>query len=66
MDAQEINRDRAGQTNYDAYCRAVGGKAFNGDDLPTWQEQTERSPHIAEAWRVAAAAVLTIEGWSNG
>jgi hypothetical protein len=62
MGVRETNYDRAGQTAYDAYCREVGGKAFNGDPLPTWQEQIERSPHIAEAWRVAAAAVLTVFG----
>lgn len=22
---------------YEHYCVAVGGKAFNGDDLPDWQ-----------------------------
>lgn len=62
MGLKEINRDRAGQTNYDAYVRAVGGKAFNGDDLPSWAEQCERSPHIAEAWRAGAEAVLTVFG----
>lgn len=23
---------------YDVYCHAVGGKAFNNDPLPKWQE----------------------------
>jgi len=23
---------------YEAYCQAVGGKAFNGDPLPEWEE----------------------------
>lgn len=22
---------------YEAYCKAVGGKAFNGDPLPDWK-----------------------------
>lgn len=62
MGVQEINYERAGQTAYDAYCREVGGKAFSGDPLPTWQEQRERSPYIAAAWCVAAQAVLTVFG----
>ena len=27
----------AGQL-YTCYCQSVGGKAFNGDPLPTWDE----------------------------
>lgn len=27
----------AGQL-YEAYCEAVGGKAFNGDPLPKWEQ----------------------------
>ena len=23
---------------YEEYCNQVGGKAFNGDDLPKWKE----------------------------
>jgi len=23
---------------YEAYCKAVGGKAFNGDPLPSWED----------------------------
>ncbi len=39
---------------YDAYCTAVGGKAFNGDDLPPFPAVTER---IQKAWVVAVSAV---------
>lgn len=39
---------------YDAYCAAVGGKAFNGDDLPPFAAVPE---HIQRAWVVAVAAV---------
>ncbi|GAA0494145.1 hypothetical protein Ade02nite_20640 [Paractinoplanes deccanensis] len=39
---------------YDAYCTAVGGKAFNGDDLPAFDDVPQR---IKDAWIVAATAV---------
>jgi hypothetical protein len=63
MGVQGINYERAGQTAYDAYCREVGGRAFNGDPLPTWQEQRERDDQkIPNAWCAAAQAVLTVFG----
>lgn len=40
---------------YDAYCGAVGGKAFNGDDLPSFGAVPE---HIQHAWVVAVTAVV--------
>lgn len=45
---------------YSTYCVHVGGVAFNGDALPTWDEQAERNPKIAEAWRASAIAVLQV------
>lgn len=42
------------QVAYDAYCAAVGGKAFNGDDLPPFDAVPER---IQRAWVVAVTAV---------
>ncbi len=39
---------------YDAYCVAVGGKAFNGDGLPPFANVPER---IQQAWIAAVAAV---------
>ncbi len=39
---------------YDAYCTAVGGKAFNGDDLPPFRATPDR---IQNAWVVAVSAV---------
>jgi len=41
---------------YGAYCVRVGGRAFNGDTLPSWEEQQQRNPQIAEAWEAAAEA----------
>jgi hypothetical protein len=49
-----------GRVAYEAYCVAVGGKAFNGDVLPTWEQQGERSPKIAEAWGRAGLAVALL------
>lgn len=41
---------------YEAYCESVGGKAFNGDPLPKWQEfrddQSKRKQ--SDAWVVVA------------
>lgn len=43
---------------YTAYCVAVGGVSFNGDTLPTWEQQREREDQkIPNAWVEAAKAV---------
>lgn len=41
---------------YNAYCVMVGGKAFNGDDLPTWEAFSVDAAKIkqANAWRAVA------------
>lgn len=49
-----------GRAAYEAYCEAVGGKAYNGDQLPTWDQQQERNPTIAEAWNRAGRAVAAL------
>ena len=33
----KINIDQLAGEMYSEYCAAVGGKAFNGDPLPTWE-----------------------------
>jgi hypothetical protein len=33
-----INREFIARELYTAYCAAVGGKAFNGDPLPRWED----------------------------
>lgn len=45
---------------YTVYCRAVGGIAFNGDKLPTWEEfSTDPSKEKqAKAWLAVAMATL--------
>jgi hypothetical protein len=42
------------QIGYDTYCAAVGGKAFNGDDLPSFDKVPQR---IRDGWIVSSAAV---------
>lgn len=31
-----INAEQVANELYTTYCQSVGGKAFNGDDLPAW------------------------------
>jgi hypothetical protein len=51
--------DQAAQAAYEAYTRAVGGVAFNGDVLPDWETQRRHNPRLADAWRAAAQAAVT-------
>lgn len=43
-----------GKLAYENYSFAVGGKAFNGDILPEWDDLIER---IQLAWAISAKAV---------
>lgn len=47
------------QLAWDAYSEAVGGKSWNNDPLPPWDEMVadERKQRIVAAWRKAAEAV---------
>lgn len=51
----------AGQL-YETYCQAVGGKAFNGDPLPTWAEfrADPAKQKQGEAWIAVAQKALQI------
>lgn len=42
------------QIGYEAYAESCGGKAFNGDDLPTFDNLR---PAIREHWEKAADAI---------
>lgn len=48
-----------GKAVCDAYSAAVGGRAFNGDPLPTWEEMCndEKKAHLVKAWVAAAGGV---------
>jgi hypothetical protein len=47
---------------YTAYCEAVGGKAFNGDPLPSWYEFSKdpNKQKQVEGWVAVANHAL---GW---
>lgn len=47
---------------YEAYCVAVGGKAFNGDPLPLWVEFSKdpNKQKQAKAWIVVAEAAIQL------
>ncbi len=48
-----------GRLAYDTYCAAVGGRAFNGDQLPPFDEDGDgpNRDHIRAAWIAAGLAV---------
>lgn len=48
-----------GQTAYDAYTVATGGKTWDGRDMPTWDQLGDR---IRDAWTDAGRAVLEAYG----
>lgn len=55
-----MSDDKLGQTAWDTYNLNVGGKAVNGDPLPTW-EQLKADPkrtHIVTGWISAAQAAV--------
>jgi hypothetical protein len=45
---------------YAEYCKAVGGKAFNGDPLPSWEEFSNDNTKLKQVtgWIVAAETAL--------
>lgn len=56
---------------YTAYCEAVGGKAWNGDTLPTWDEFSADSLKAKQiqGWLAAASvhpALLRVEKTADG
>lgn len=55
-------REYIAREMYDAYCAAVGGKAFNGDDLPKANEffMDETKQKQANAWRIAADKAIEL------
>jgi hypothetical protein len=53
-------REYVAELMWKAYCRAVGGKAFNGEILPTWQMMVnDPSKKLqVEGWLSAADAAI--------
>jgi hypothetical protein len=57
LDDTDLN---LGRINYTAYCKAVGGVAFNGDPLPAWEVMVKdpTKVKIVRAWVEGADAVI--------
>lgn len=47
---------------YNRYCDAVGGKAWNGDNLPMWAEfrADPTKKKQSDAWVAAAAEAIKV------
>lgn len=54
-----IDLNAIAQRLYEVYCQSVGGKAFNGDALPTWEVfSADPGKQLqADAWRSVAANI---------
>lgn len=57
-----VDQETLAHRMYDKYCESVGGKAFNGDDLPGSAEffGDETKQKQANAWRDAAQVAIDI------
>lgn len=55
-----INEYIVAERLYTTYCQAVGGKAFNGDPLPNWEEfyNDESKKKQSIAWVETARAAM--------
>jgi hypothetical protein len=56
-----VTDDEVARIAWDTYSKAVGGKAFNGDPLPTWDVmcKDEKKENLVVAWKRCARAVAT-------
>lgn len=43
---------------FEAYGASTGGKTWDGDPLPSFDQIRLRAPRVAEAWEAAVGAVL--------
>jgi hypothetical protein len=57
-----INRDQIANELYTIYCAAVGGKAFNGDPLPAWDEfvADPNKKKQSDAWLATADRAIQL------
>lgn len=61
---KEIEIEKLAGMLYSCYCAAVGGKAWNGDQLPEWETfaNDKAKEKQANAWRhVAKVAKFAIK-----
>lgn len=54
-----VTDDEVGRIAWNTYSKAVGGKAFNGDPLPTWDAMCAdaKKENLVVAWKRCARAV---------
>lgn len=57
-----LTEDEIANDLYTKYCVAVGGKAYNGDSLPTWREFRDNplKNKQSEGWIVVAKAAIEL------
>lgn len=57
-----IDKETVAKRLYETYCEKVGGLAFNGDKLPTWEEFSTDSTKKkqSDAWLAAAQAAIDL------
>lgn len=57
-----INEYIVAERLYTVYCQAVGGKAFNGDPLPSWDEfiNDQTKEKQSTAWLKTAEAAIDL------
>jgi len=57
-----INREQVAKELYDTYCAAVGGVAYNGDTLPSWEEFSTdpTKQRQSEAWLATADRAMDL------
>ena len=57
---QSLDTESLADKMYEAYCVAVGGKAFNGDLLPDWKtfRADPAKQKQSDAWMVASKTAL--------
>jgi hypothetical protein len=66
MRKTSVTDDELGEVAYETYCKAVGGKSFNGDALPSWAGMKEaaktdsKKENIVMAWKRAGRAVCSL------
>ncbi len=58
-----MNDNQLAEKLYEGYCADVGGKAFNGDPLPSWEKfSADPSKQVqVNAWRKIAATARVRE-----
>lgn len=58
-----MNAETYGMVNYNAYCKSVGGKTWDGRDIPAWADLTDtiRNAWIASALKVRETVMYYVD-----